>query len=358
MTGMALGSATSLDAALRRIFIAYCSYGDIDNTSLLSSAKFSKLARDAGVFGGGLSSADVDLMFVRMTQSPVAGTPAGRKAPAGARKMLKYPQFLDALLALSAKKYGSPCGPAPLSALSRLLKDHILPLLGAQEPSEEADAPPLDPAAAELLDAHAALLENIFEHYCKAAESTTKVKGFDSSFWQALQQSGALPDPASAAAQPLATAATAAADVKAGAVLDQPGWLRLCGHLSICPEFLTKAELGRLFQQRLNGANCTLDRFVALLGAAAAAAFPAAAETFAVQACHQRPACTAPGPRNARRTTLTHTRPSYLRHTATFLTTLTTTSTVPTTSTAPTTLSTPTTSIVPTTSAARPPGAA
>ena len=38
-------SDEAIDVGLRRLFIAYASFGDIANTSSLSSAKFSKLTR-------------------------------------------------------------------------------------------------------------------------------------------------------------------------------------------------------------------------------------------------------------------------------------------------------------------------
>eukprot|EP00966_Prymnesium_polylepis_P225147 5207143-Prymnesium_polylepis.1 len=46
---------------------------------------------------------------------------------------------------------------------------------------------------------------------------------------------------------------------------------------------LTKAELGRLYQQRASGPGVTREGFVPLLAAAARAAFPGAPAPFAVR---------------------------------------------------------------------------
>ena len=62
-----------IDSVLRRLFIAYASFGDVSNSAALSSAKFSKLWRDTGIIGHGLTTVDIDLVFVRTAQQ---ATPA------------------------------------------------------------------------------------------------------------------------------------------------------------------------------------------------------------------------------------------------------------------------------------------
>ena len=87
--------AVALDAKLRRIFVAYCSYGDVENVTHMSSAKITKFAREAQLFDANISSADLDLMFVRATQSPAGGAPAagGGRARVGRATRPPWPAW-------------------------------------------------------------------------------------------------------------------------------------------------------------------------------------------------------------------------------------------------------------------------
>ena len=87
-----------------------------DNTSNLSVTKFARLARDAAVSDAKLTKADIDLIFVRASQTgraqsrPPSRITADRQAPVSRRpagqKMLDFDQFLEALYEMAAKKYG------------------------------------------------------------------------------------------------------------------------------------------------------------------------------------------------------------------------------------------------------------
>ena len=63
-------SDSEIDAVLRKLFI---NYADASSASTLSSPRFSKLWRDAGVVGNGqLTTVDIDLVFVRTAQAQLA----------------------------------------------------------------------------------------------------------------------------------------------------------------------------------------------------------------------------------------------------------------------------------------------
>jgi len=109
----------AIEAQLRKLFVYYCSFGDIDNVDSLSPAKFAKLARDAGVADTNLSKAELDLLFVRASQTKPSGgsrpssraTPSrsssglGSKPPPSKAKLaLGFEQFLEVLYDISARK--------------------------------------------------------------------------------------------------------------------------------------------------------------------------------------------------------------------------------------------------------------
>ena len=127
-------SSDALDSTLRKLFIAYASFGDISNVSSLSSSKLSKLFKDAGLLSaGGLTSVDVDLAFVRVAQQ--AQRPSGATASASAakkkQKTISYPQFLEVTYALAAKRSGDSRPSVPPSGrlgLLALIVEHLLPL--------------------------------------------------------------------------------------------------------------------------------------------------------------------------------------------------------------------------------------
>ena len=67
-------------AELSRVFASYCSPGDGENLTHLSSAKFARFTREAGIVGcERISPTDVDLIFVKAAQ-PATSKRAGGKA--------------------------------------------------------------------------------------------------------------------------------------------------------------------------------------------------------------------------------------------------------------------------------------
>ena len=252
----------ALDNALRRIFISYCSFGDIDNTSHMSAVKFGKLMRDAGLVGGAFSAVDVDLLFVRMLTEAVKAKGGGRKPPSPTmaaivdhRRAFCYAQFLDALCQVADKKFGGNGA----MALARLLEGHLLPLVlpssavWGTAPEDVA----LSPAAAAALDSHLSTISHIFGHYAKTQSASTPNKGA-SRFWLLLQQAGALADGAVGADRAVGEL-TGGSRPGGSLILDQSGWIRLCGHLALCPALLTKAELCKLFIAFAPGATLRCD---------------------------------------------------------------------------------------------------
>ena len=206
---------------------AYCSSGDIDNFTSLSSSKLSKLVRDAGLLGGNLSSVDCDLTFVQ------AANAAG-----GKRKSVTYPQFLDVLAALAIKKFGSG------SALPLMLLVHLLPLArkGSTPLDDEGDGP--TSAALSVVERHSSAIEDVFLRYAKIPKAHGAA--FASSFWDDLRRADAL-EPAAQGAE---EASTARAHRVRAKVLDQPAWVALCSQLGLCPALLSRGELVRLFQKQ------------------------------------------------------------------------------------------------------------
>lgn len=68
---------SNIDSVLR-IFTAYCSFGDAMNTSSMTSAKFSKLVKEAKIIhqqpfnnvAGSLTQSDIELIFIKATKNP------------------------------------------------------------------------------------------------------------------------------------------------------------------------------------------------------------------------------------------------------------------------------------------------
>ena len=90
-------SDATIDTALRRLFT---SYTDAGSGSTLSSSKFSKLWKEAGLVGGGnksLTSVDLDLAFVRAANASAPAKPT-----------------------LDAKRPLAPAAPEPAVALRRV----------------------------------------------------------------------------------------------------------------------------------------------------------------------------------------------------------------------------------------------
>ena len=131
-----LPTNASIDASLRYIFVSYCSIGDVTNVEHLGSARFSKLVRDAGLLGPLLTSTDVDIVFVRASQS-VAGRQRTSRVGGGApstKKTLTYGLFLAALSDLANKRATARSGNSSEHALVLLLLEHMLPLAARGPP--------------------------------------------------------------------------------------------------------------------------------------------------------------------------------------------------------------------------------
>ena len=287
---MMLPDSASIDADVRRLFVTYCSFGDVSNVSKLSCAKFSKLIRDAGLLGSSVASTEVDLIFARRSRTPRLN---GGTTSCSTKKALSYPSFLAALTELAEKRGAHrPSATAAKggSRLVMLLLEHILPLATRAAPAggtlcggtltDRTDGGAL---GEEELLARCSLLEVIFGHYCRtvhidpaAAEAEAAV------FWEAIRQERAM-----LAAHGLETAAAAAGEAERAstattrgntAVVDLAAWQRFAGHFTLCPNLLSIAELGRLFQLEAARAPPTgllsFAQFAHALGATAAAAFP------------------------------------------------------------------------------------
>ena len=284
-----------IDASLRYIFVSYCSIGDVTNVEHLGSARFSKLVRDAGLLGPLLTSTDVDIVFVRASQS-VAGRQRTSRVGGGApstKKTLTYGLFLTALSDLANKRATARSSNSSEHALVLLLLEHMLPLAARGPPggSSAHGAAPTDRAdggaiGEEELLARAAVLEAIFAHYSSSvrlapAEAETEA----APFWQTLgreraslvaQGVRAAPDDEPALAAPMRPNEPQARG--SAAVMDLAAWQRFGAHFDICPTLLSKAELMRLFQAEAARAPpqalLTFPQFAHALGATAAAAFP------------------------------------------------------------------------------------
>jgi hypothetical protein len=105
--------AQAIESALRTIFTRYATSDAASNADALSSAKWSKLVREAKLINAALTVADADLIFVRL--SSLSRPPKSKPAPS-TKKGLGYTTFLDAVYALACKRSGASDGrsePAP-----------------------------------------------------------------------------------------------------------------------------------------------------------------------------------------------------------------------------------------------------
>ena len=294
MSTLRLPSDETIDSTLRRLFIAYASFGDSSNSAALSAAKFSKLWRDTGIIGNGLTTVDVDLIFVRTAQDtrPAKGLGAapsapGRWNPSGApksqKKTILYPQFLEATYSLAAKLAGDSRPGAPATGergLLKLLFEYVLPLGERGAPGTIASAAvpsatPDVPVGEEELLSRAATLETIFAHYATPmrvapAAATTEAP----SFWRELRlERAALGDDDAGSESAKTERARGSA-----LAMDLGAWSRLMFHFGICPMLGTKQEFGRIFQQEALRAQpsgaLTFSQFVHAMGLVAVTCFP------------------------------------------------------------------------------------
>ena len=237
---------TAVDSALRRLFSTYSAFGDVSSTaSSLTSAKFFKLTRDAGLIDGTLSSVDVDLLFVRASQA-ASTKPAHQSArmsamtragsSSGAKKTINYAQFLDAVYAMAVKRSGAG-DPRPGAVepngdrgLVEILEDHLLPLARHHHgaPSSSGRATPtshdgrsasgrsasqsqagsvfsgsisgylnytdMEGVGERVLLANASLLDAIFKHYCGPVRSGG-AGSRTGPFWDELRRANERLDP-------------------------------------------------------------------------------------------------------------------------------------------------------------------
>ena len=236
-----------VEVSLRKLFVHHCSFGDINNVSHLSTSKFAKLARDAGVVDAKLSKADIDLLFVRASQTgsskPTSRGPHANSRPSSKTKVLDFEQFLEALYEMAARKYGRAGDSRGLAVpngrrgLPLLLSEHMLPL------ADRAGslALQLDAEARELLEVNGATLHSIFSHYC----TTVRLGGARGGgvFWEELRMARALTPGGAPAAAP----GEGQGDVADGSsisvlAMDLAAWVRCCTHLAIFPDLLAKAR--------------------------------------------------------------------------------------------------------------------
>ena len=131
-------SDEAVDGALRRLFTTYAAVGDVANATALTSAKFSKIWREAQLINSkGLTTVDLDLAFVRIAQAqaakpPAAASSAARSAAARAaqdkskKRTINYSQFLETVYAISCKLSGEGRpGAEPNGRRGLLLRLHV-----------------------------------------------------------------------------------------------------------------------------------------------------------------------------------------------------------------------------------------
>ena len=279
-----------VDVALRRLFTTYTD--PTSNVNALTSAKFSKLWRDAGFIGHGLTSVDVDLVFVRVAQG---GPPAGRAAVSGVaartslarvagglagskKKVLNFGQFLETVYAFACLLAGDGRPNAPANGrrgLLLLLVERLLPLSERIGGSGDAGDAPI---GEEEIVSRASVLQVVFAHYSATVRVEAAATGAAPLFWAeldaerlALSQS----DPAIAADAATTATTTSGGARGATSALDLGSWQKLMSHFGVCPTLLSKAEIGRIFQiEGLRAApanHLTFAQFAHALGARALA---------------------------------------------------------------------------------------
>ena len=288
----------TIDAAVRGLFVTYCQLGDVSNVGRLSSAKFSKLVREAGLINSSLTSTDVDLIFARRSRATRLDGAAPSNA-ASNKKTLSYAEFLAALTDVADKRAtGQSMRPGTAARSGRLLLlllENVLPLATRSVPGGGALAGAaltdrVDGGALgeEELLARCALLEAIFCHYCRTVHIDPAAAEAEAApFWEAIQiERAVLIAHGLAATSATAGVAQARGSATAGegatrghtAVVDVAAWQRFAAHFAICPTLLSKQELSRLFHIEAARAPPTgllsFPQFAHALGATAAAAFP------------------------------------------------------------------------------------
>ena len=128
----------------------------------------------------------------------------------------------------------------------------------------------------EELLSHASTLEAIFAHYANAVRLAPASTAAAPSFWEELR----LEKAALGVADDGGDSGGGGGRGGGGSVsaVDLAGWQRMLGHFGVCPTLLSKAELGRIFQQEAHRAppanHFTFPQFAHALGVVAHAAFP------------------------------------------------------------------------------------
>lgn len=78
------------NAALKNKFTTFAQYGTRQLVAEIDGAKFSKLCKDCGLIGAGLSATDVDIIFAKVKDKT--------------QRKINYVQFVEALRLIAEKK--------------------------------------------------------------------------------------------------------------------------------------------------------------------------------------------------------------------------------------------------------------